>query len=127
LNCKLIGTYDRSGKLSNEPKHKLSIAIAGRKHSDESKKKMSEAKLGIKHTDEHRKNDSLAKLGIKHTDKSKQEMKKNNAKSIKVICVAGSRVFNSIADAAKLLGTSRTQLAAKLRGDLKNNTSMRYV
>jgi group I intron endonuclease len=58
LNCVLTKTKDKSGKVSKETLHKMSIASLGntiwlgRKHSEESKNKIRLAHLGRKHSDE---------------------------------------------------------------------------
>jgi group I intron endonuclease len=58
LNCKLTNTNDRSGKVSEETKLKMSIALKGKKiwlgkkHNQETKDKIRLAHLGRKHSDE---------------------------------------------------------------------------
>jgi len=52
LNCKLQGTADKSGYLSEEIKTKITLTKTGKRHSEEAKAKMSAAKLGIKRSEE---------------------------------------------------------------------------
>ena len=125
LNCKLTTTKTKSGRHSDETRRKISIGQIGRKHTDESKKKMSIIAAARKHSDETKRKMSISSTGMKHTKKTKQKMSENHGKSRKVTCIAGSKIFNSITDAATFLGVCKQALGKKLRDDNKNNTSMR--
>jgi group I intron endonuclease len=77
LNCKLTKTDDKSGKMSDEIKMKLSKKHKGKKISDEVKKNMSEAQKklyqsgyqhpfkGKKHSEENRRKNSERQKGEK--------------------------------------------------------------
>ncbi len=107
LNCKLTGTNDKSGRVSEKTRKRM--VLAGLNQSAETRKKNSEANLGRKHTKE-----------------SIQKMIKNHANSKKTICIAGSKVFNSITEAANFIGKNSETLAAALNGRFRNKTSVRY-
>ena len=61
LNCRLTETHDKSGKLSNETKSKISKSNTGKIMSDASRKKMSIAKQNM--TDETKHKISQSQIG----------------------------------------------------------------
>lgn len=83
----------------------------GRIYSEETRKKMSESRIGIKRTDEHK-------------NKTRNSMLGKNKK--KVINEITGEIYDSVENAAKAIGYSRSNLICKLRGKLKNNTNLKY-
>lgn len=125
LNCVLTATTDKSGRVSVDSKQRMSIAQKGKKISEETRKRMSVAVTGRKHTDEAKENMSVAQSN--RSCETRQRMKNNNGMAKKVICIAGSRIFRTIREASIFSGIPNTSLAEKLKGNRKNNTSMRYA
>jgi group I intron endonuclease len=93
LNCRLTKSSDRSGKLSEESKRKMSEAKlnmseetkkkisefnTGKKHSEESKRKMSKARKGIKLSEESKRKMSKARKGIKLSEETKRKISEFN-------------------------------------------------
>lgn len=84
LNCVLTKSTDRSGKLSEETKLKISESkkgnkhFLGKKHSQESKLKMSAWQKGRKLSEEHIKKMSKAQIGNKHSEETKLKMSESH-------------------------------------------------
>jgi len=134
LNCKLVEKNCHAGKHSSETKLRMSESAKRRKHTEESKKKMSKARLGKKMPEEQR----LKMIGRKASDDTKEKHKARmtgnqytkgrtpvNAK--RVVCLDTGIVFEKVSDAARHLGMKESTLGAKLRGDNRNDTAMRYA
>lgn len=89
--------------------------------SEETKQKLRKYNLGKKLSEE-------TKLKM-----SKRMMRNTYTKGItpvncrKVICTRTNRIFNKTQDAADYLGIKRTTLNAKLNGQNKNNTTLKYL
>ena len=112
LNCKLVGTEDRSGYTSEETKRKISKAnkgkvssMKGRTHSEETKRKMSESQKKIPKKGRP--------IGSKHTEETKRKMsgsKKGkparNRREILQVSKQGEVIqkWNSITEAQRELG-----------------------
>ena len=123
LNCKLTKTDDRSGKLSEETKLKISLANKGSKnsmfgktHSEEAREKIRQSQLGRKHTVEHR-------------NKVSNKMKGNNySKLSKLVLNTETGIFyDSINQASNSCNIFYVTLKACLAGKFKNNTSFILV
>lgn len=134
LNCKLVTNNCHTGRHSEETRKLMSESAKGKKASESTREKMRRAKLGRKMPEEQR----LSMIGRKASQETKDKMSKRmmgnaytagvtpvNAK--KVVCGSTGMVFDKIADAAIFCGIKRTTLAAKLRGQSPNDTSMRYL
>ena len=95
LNCRLTGTEDKSGYLSEEVKNKIGAANKGRlagktwtqdvidrrkksstgkKRTEEFKKKLSEISKGRKHTEESKQKITKARKGTKLSDEVKEKI-----------------------------------------------------
>ena len=134
LNCKIQKSTDKSGKLSKETKYKISKANKGRKFSQETLKKMSEAKIGKKMPEHQR----LKMIGRKQPEEqvnaARARMRGNSyTKGVvshnarKVIDESTGVVYDSIFKAAEANGIKRSTLRERLKGTLKNNTTLRYL
>lgn len=89
--------------------------------TEETKQKIRAFNLGKKLSDETRLKMSLRMKGNQYTN----GIPAKNSK--KVICEQTGVVFNKIQDAADYLGIKRTTLNAKLSGQNKNNTTLKYL
>ncbi len=114
LNCKLVGTKDRSGYISEETRRKISKAnkgkvssMKGRIHSEETKRKMSEAQKKIPRKGRP--------IGSKHTEETKRKMSESrkgkparNRREILQVSKQGEVIqkWNSIAEAQRELETT---------------------
>ena len=153
LNCRLTETTDKSGKMSDEAKRKMSEAskgnknMLGKKHSPEFCKKLGEMKkgnknfLGKKHSEETKKKMSEWQKGIEKSEDAKKNMSntrkekfKNgfiNPRSKKVINIETGDVYNSGKEAYEsnkdYLKIKYYTFAQKLNGYLKNNTIFKYL
>jgi len=112
LNCKLVGTEDRSGYTSEETKRKIGKAnkgkvssMKGRTHSEETKRKMSESQKKIPKKGRP--------IGSKHTEETKRKMSKSkkgkparNRREILQVSKQGEVIqkWNSITEAQRELG-----------------------
>ena len=114
LNCRLTGTKDKSGALSDETKLKMKIAKKGfnlgKVTSDETKSKMSLAHLGFKHS---------------KTTKNKMSQIKNinkvNHNANKIVLDLNTGVFYySVFEAAKYFDVNENTLYNWLTGRRKN-------
>lgn len=76
--------------------------------------------INISKTDGHKVNMSKSRLGMKFTDEHKRKL------SREIIDILTGKVFFSIVEAAEYIGIKRTTLNAKLSGQNKNNTNLRY-
>ena len=105
-----------------------SLKITGFKkiHSNETKLKIKNTLLGTIRPDNVRKNISN---GLKGRTLSKSHIenfkrRKNNTK--KVIDEVTGIIYNTVNEAANAVGLKRTTLIAKLTGQNKNNTNLKY-
>jgi hypothetical protein len=139
---------------SNETKVKISISNKGRKHTEESRKKMSdiqkslyengyinpntgkkrneeqnkrnsEAQKGKKMSDESRLKMSISRKGRAFSNNHKENMRKNNAKSKKIINTETTEIYASILECQRQ--TNYKKLCEKLNGKRKNNTPIMYL
>lgn len=115
-----------------ETKLKRSKAMSKIKRDDVWKKNISEGLKGKKLTDEHKQNLSKAKKGKKLSKKHieniiKSSKNKVNPQAKKIIDISTNKIFKSIRKAADFIGISPSTLRAKLSGQNKNNTTLRYL
>ena len=104
FNVRRVADSNVGIKRSRATKEKLRYINLGRKLSEETKKKMSERMKGNRFT-----------LGVTPV----------NAR--KIICIKTGAIFNSIDEAAKIIGIKRTTLGEQLRGKNKNKTTLKYL
>lgn len=149
----LIGNKFRKGiPHTEEDKRKISQGVKGlfageknpmygmtgeknhffkRKHTEEARRKMSESlagKMAGYKNPMYRVRllgDENHFYGKKHTDESREKMRENHRLSKKVVCTETGREWNSICHCAEDLEISRSHLANKLKGKVRNNTSLR--
>ena len=146
LNCIYTKTNDRSGKLSEETKLKISLnntrPFLGKKHSEESRLKMSsslkgnQSRLGAILSEETKKKISDAHNGKTHSEQSKLKMslvrkgiKRNYSTNRErlVLDLLTGVFYNSIKEASELLGYNKVTLRNYLAGNRKNITSLIFV
>ena len=153
LNCVLTKSDDRSGKLSEETKLKISLANLGKIKSEESRLlmgvknkgkvaseetrlKMSRNRKGKKLSREHCENISKGQLGKKLSEEHK--LKLSNAKkgkfqkglsvhARKIINIETGKIYNSIIDASISENINYNCLISYLRGTNINKTALRYA
>ena len=146
LNCIYTKTNDRSGKLSEETKLKISLnntrPFLGKKHSEESRLKMSsslkgnQSRLGAILSEETKKKISDAHNGKTHSEQSKLNMSlvrkgvkreySTNRERLVLDLLTGV-FYNSIKEASELLGYNKVTLRNYLAGNRKNITSLIFV
>jgi len=117
LNLKLTETSDKSGKLSEETKRKISLIHKGRRLTDETKRKMSKTRKGRKFSEQHKINKSIAQLGGKNP-------------AAKIVLDTNTGVFyETLNDAYKSHNFPYhiKSLGKRLNNKIKNNTSLIYV
>lgn len=103
------------GVLSEEHKQKISNFQLGRVKSEETRKKLSLKHKGKKLSEEHIKNMSKSRKGLIVANHEKP-----------VICTKTGQIFRSIKVAAPYSGFSKSFLAAMLRGEKENKTTLIY-
>jgi hypothetical protein len=98
--------------------------VIGYRHSEEFKNKKRLDMLGNKHSV-----DNKTWVGKKHSQESKNKMSLNNPKiNSKIVMDTEYGIFyNSVREAAELLGYKKATLASYLNGNLKNKTNLIYV
>ena len=146
LNCIYTKTNDRSGKLSEETKLKISLnntrPFLGKKHSEESRLKMSsslkgnQSRLGAILSEETKKKISDAHNGKTHSEQSKLKMSlvrkgikrdySTNRERLVLDLLTGV-FYNSIKEASEILGYNKCTLRSYLAGNRKNITSLTFV
>lgn len=149
LNCRLTGTSDRQGSLSEETKAKISASNKGKVRTPEMRLKVSQFhtgkrwNVGFKHTDEARQKMSESKKGIASWNKGipMTETHKANMVAAKKGTNAGpDSVNNKIVfdtatgvyyfnakDAAEFNNISYKLLSRYLTGNRRNKTSLIYA
>ena len=119
LNCRLTKSSDKSGKLSDETKKKLSIAA--KNISTEVRIKRSINRTGRKHTAE-----SLIKMSeFQKNRKDKSYLK--TASSKKVINIENNKVYESLREACIVNNLPYSYTSLMLTGKRKNNTKLKYL
>jgi group I intron endonuclease len=131
LNCRLTSTNDKSGKLSNTTKKKISISNTGKKCNDDKKLKISKANKGNIHSEETKIKISKTKIGTKHTLEAKIKIgvaSKNRVRvTKKIINTFTNEIYNSISHVSKVSGISPSWLSKMLRGINNNTTIYKFI
>lgn len=123
LNCLLTKTNDKSGKLSNETRLKISLSSKGRKISKETKAKMSLSRQKI--SEETKKKMSLGNKGKKRSEETRLKISQSQ---YKIILNTFTGIFyNGIEEASKTINMNPRTLNGKLINKRKNNTYFIYV
>lgn len=133
LNCILTETECLPRIISEETKLKLKTSCKGKTMSKESKLKMSIARKGRPHTEKHK----LALMtkgknkGNKHSDETKflMSIAKKGSKHVlakKVICTKTNKIWDTISECAFEHNLKITTLYARLSGQNKNNTTLKF-
>jgi len=134
LNCVYVTSSDKSGKVSDETKQRMSIAKKGIVFSDEHKLKLSNAKKGSKQSEESKRKKSVAlKLhfktygfspirgttGMKYSDERKKLMSEKNARAMSKVVVDLSTgvFFSSATEAAYCYCVSRTTIGRRINSE----------
>lgn len=153
LNCVLTKSSDRSGFVSEEtkknmsgkkrPEHvrfkiskshkgkthtletRLKIAENSRNISEETRQKYRDSHIGHTHTLEARKKISEAGKGRVFSEEARMKIASKHGK--RVLNTETGEVFISIAKAAKSIGHNEAWLGKKLKGEVKNNTNLKYA
>jgi group I intron endonuclease len=120
LNCRLTTASDRSGKLSEETKLKMSNFQKGKFVSDKAKINMSIARRNI--SDETRLKMSIS--GKKRINTESQKLKISKSLSKLVLNIETGIYYESINEASLILGINRNTLSGYLNGRRKNNTNL---
>jgi group I intron endonuclease len=144
LNCKLTKTEDRSGKLSENIKLKISKSnkglqnlsgdrnpMWGKKHSAESLQKMKTCKRSYVGESNPNFGKTGAMLGKKHTKKTIEKLKNmfsggKNPAAKKVIDTETKIIYDSAAEAAIAFGINKYTLRRYLNNSLPNKTTLIY-
>jgi len=110
---------------SEETRLKMSLARIGTKMSEETKLKLSVARKGKKLSKEHVRKMSLSKKGVKQ---SAEHIRKCASGHCKLVLDISTGIFyKSLKEAAFTFNLNNGTLGFRLRGGLKNNTSLIYV
>lgn len=142
LNCRFTKTNDKSGKLSEQTKLKISKSNKNKIVSNETRLKISIAKKGKKLSKEHIEKIKLGNKGKILTDEHKKllsSLRKNERKSNvgkkgkehkqarSVICTKTNKIWNTITECALELNISVKNLSRYLNGTRKNKTTIIYL
>ncbi len=110
-------------EITRQKKREIGSPMQGKKHTEISKKKQSEAaKLRLVNSFKGRKHKEETILRLKELAKNREP---RNVK--KVIDMNTNVTYGSAKEAAISFGLNIFTLRDKLRGDKKNNTTLRYV
>jgi group I intron endonuclease len=120
----------RSKKLkgrvfSEETRRKLSESAKGRTFSEETRKKMSEARKGRKLTEEQIQNLVKINTGRKMSEDAKKKISDAHEKK-KIYCHETEMVYNSIHEAANILGLFPTNICAVCKGKHKHTNGYHF-
>lgn len=126
LNCKLTKANDKSGRMSDESKLKISISKKNQIPNEVTRNKMSIAQKGRKHSQETKDKMSKSKTGIKFSQERIKNMK-NKFKSKKVIDISTNIIYNSLTEAAIEFNIIKGVLSAYLLGIRTNKTTLKYL
>lgn len=150
LNCKLTSSNDKSGKLSNETKLKISISNKLKKNSPETRKKISIAnkgkiisyetklKMSKKATGRKHIEDTIEKirislmgnkrlLGNKLSEYQLQKLKESKNREKFVLDTQTGVFYESAKEVSDLYGFKQSTFRCKLNGNSKNNTKFIYA
>lgn len=131
MNCILTKTNDRSGKMSEESKLKMSVSLKGKqiwlgkKHSQESKDKIRLAHLGRKHSDEVNKS-----KGRKGRLSEKKGIYSKHPSCVKVLQLDLEsnliKEWDCLMDIKRELGYHVGNVSSCLKGKLKTYKSFKW-
>lgn len=140
LNCTTGGNLfifndETKLKMSLSAKGRPSI-MKGKKHTIEAREKMSLSKKGkvsprrgAKLTESMKEKIRAYQLGVKQSEETKQKRIKTSKGKInckKIIDTKTGIIYNSITQAAEIIGVKQTTLNAWLTGQNKNNSNFKY-
>lgn len=136
LNGRLVSCKDRSGKLTESHKIKISIANKGRKHTACAKLKIKESKMNI--SKETRMKMSISQTGkirslehINNIKKSTKGVKKtknpDKLRMDKIVLDTENGIFYTVNELSKLHNKKAIYFYHKLLGINKNKTNYIYV
>lgn len=131
LNCNLTKTHDKSGKVSEETRAKMSIASKGNQHwkgkthTEETKEKIRLSKIGLKFSDEV--NKKKGRKGRVHTGKVYSSKDHVSSKIVHQYTLNGDFVkeWYSLGDIKKELGFNVYNISSCCNGKLK--TSNKFI
>ena len=131
LNLKLTNTLDKSGKLSEELKLKLSNSAKGKKMSEKAKIKMRNNNLGKKLSEEHKRKIGEKSKGFKHTQETKDKIRKgklgkNNPNSKLLLNTETGIFYYTAKEAADSVNIHPLTLRRFLTNKWPNKTSLIY-
>lgn len=129
LNCRLTQTNDKSGRLSEQTKSRISKANSGvnagfygRNHTEEAKSRIRQASLGRRHTEEAKKYMSEIKKGYKKSQEHVKAIAEKKKKPILQYTKDSKpiREWNSVKEAGEALGINRGNISSCLTGTFKS-------
>lgn len=128
LNCRLTKSADLSGKLSEETKIKIGkksgATRLGMKLSESHKNKIAIAGTGKIRSKESNLKLSASRKGMVFSESHINNLKTSHGKS--VIDTATGKIYYSARYAAECLGMNWNTLMARLNGNCKNTTTLKY-
>jgi group I intron endonuclease len=131
LNCLLTKTDNKSGKMSDETKKKISLGNTGKFFSEERRINISNGRKGIMHSEETKIKISKVKKGTKHSEETKIKIgieSRNRIRTTKeVVDIDTGEIFRSTTHAANSNGISVSHLMQMLKGNRNNNTNLKYL
>lgn len=107
LNCRLTKCDDRSGRLSEETKLKISNSLTGKTMSEENKQKLIIRNTGCIFSIERKNKIREKAIGRKPSEETKAKMKLNSGFAKKVLKISTGEIFSSVYEAADLNSISR--------------------
>lgn len=130
LNLKLTTTDDKSGRLSEEHKLKISEGLRGKICSDETKRKLSNAHKGKVHSKEHCENLGKSRRGKKLSEEHKSSIGKGCPFALKILCIETGKIYSSLGEVFNELkfDKSKSSIKRRLDGRIKpNDTGLIYI
>jgi len=141
LNCVYVTSSDKTGRVSEETKRRMSEAKKGVVFTDDHKKKLSEAKKGVKQSEEskRKKSESLKNhykingrspnqdhTGKRRSYATKEKMRQNSARAMSKMVIDKSTgiIFSSATEAANAFCVGRTTIGRRIRNE---NNSLMYI
>jgi len=137
LNCVYVTSSDKTGRVSDDTKRRMSEAKKGIVFTDDHKRKLSEAKKGMKQSEESKKkrseslkrhfktygfNPKRGTIGKKYSEESKKRMSERNARAMSkaVIDLSTGVFFSSATEAAYCYCVSRTTIGRRIKDPMNN-------
>lgn len=107
--------------FTEEHREKLSKAAKGRVFTDEHKQKLRDAKKGTSLSEEHRRHISEANKGRKLSNETKEKIRESKRRAMRpVYCEETDTVYESVSEAARVLGVNSSNISATCRGKFKH-------